>query len=256
MFNFVVMENIGSHLSEENISLAVDNLLFPGKQSLPNFISNHLDECTHCKMLVLENYETLKEVEKIYLSSSENSQTEFKTSKSFFYKVAAILVLFIISSVLLYYFFLYDKGLKPIKISNTTQLKSKDTVTIKDSVKEIVKDNNQLNKQIALNQKTAFEPSLNLESIVKANFRSKSITTLSPGNGKNFKLKQSIPFSFKSNGEQNSILKIIDNKENVIFSVPLQSEFYTFQNNLPSGLYYWKLENSDELLTAGKFTVK
>jgi len=85
---------------------------------------------------------------------------------------------------------------------------------------------------------------------------SENIEVISPEPG--ITIKDEILFKWVIETEQKLYLKILNNKEDVLFQFTIPKNKLLFnitEYELDSGLYYWKLENYEELLHIGKFFV-
>ena len=50
-------------------------------------------------------------------------------------------------------------------------------------------------------------------------------------------------------------LKIINNKGEQLFTYTVDDDQYRFKEKLSPGLYYWKIENDDDVLRIGRFFI-
>lgn len=99
-----------------------------------------------------------------------------------------------------------------------------------------------------------FEVSPYLEEMIVDISRSYSITILSPKIGEN--VKRNILFYWEIDIEGPIYLKILNNRGDELFSYEPEKNQFRFNEKLPPGLYYWKLQSEDDLLFVGKFFVK
>lgn len=95
-----------------------------------------------------------------------------------------------------------------------------------------------------------------LENFVGRNIRGEEyLEILSPKNSDTLK----IPILFKwriQDSTNNFILKIINNKNEIVWEKISNDNEIEFMKQMKSGLYYWKLEINDELKYIGKFYIK
>lgn len=106
-------------------------------------------------------------------------------------------------------------------------------------------------KEFAKLTSPAYEPSPYLEEWITKNVRSVS----SPRPGDKF-YNEDIDFKWEITGNENVSIEIIDNHEEEIFSGSSgnKSSITIRSTTFPqSGLYYWRIENEDEVLYVGKF---
>lgn len=103
----------------------------------------------------------------------------------------------------------------------------------------------------------AFNPAADLEGLISQEFRSEtSLDVKLPEN--NMVFNESVEFSWELNSGGKLNIKILDNNEKVIAnSENLDGKFSLDVNaeGLTTGLYYWKLENSDDLMYVGRFYI-
>lgn len=106
-----------------------------------------------------------------------------------------------------------------------------------------------------------FEESPALESRMGAYYRSPDFQVIitSPEKGANF--KDQIPFQVDVKRDKVKVegpfeLKILNNKEVMVFNGRIENNQYILKEKLEPGLYYWGLEYKNELLYIGKFYIK
>jgi hypothetical protein len=129
-----------------------------------------------------------------------------------------------------------------------------------DTISE--KDNSPFNNDFAELTGPAFKPVPYLEEWITENVRSVNNnidTILSPGIGEKFQEKVII-FNWRMVEKENVSLKILTNLEEEIFTSNLdknQLSNYTVQATpeifKKAGLYYWRIEDENEVLFTGKF---
>lgn len=239
-----------AHLSDEAIALYVDALKSDKVYQLPSVILRHVADCRECKMEIVEVFSLLQgsEIggkEPHPFLDGKNADGEKKFTIAF--RVAAVLVIGISMGLVSYYFrILLDEHslLRGSTVTRGYVQTGKEPYVPTDSLA----DSSQ--KFLAEN----FVVSPNLENLVNASLRSASIQILSPLNGENFKEK--IFFQWKTDANERLTLKILSNKEKTLETISVRGPRYIFSQKIPPGLYYWKLENKDELLHLGKFLVK
>lgn len=89
------------------------------------------------------------------------------------------------------------------------------------------------------------------ENLIRQSYRNAGITVLSPLNDTITKIPV---FTWADSGIQALSLKIINNREEVIFSGKVNSGAHP-EITIPSGLYYWQLQSSEETLFTGRFVL-
>jgi len=96
-----------------------------------------------------------------------------------------------------------------------------------------------------------FAPVPFFENIIRQSYRNGGITVLSPLNDT---IRKIPVFKWADSGIQTLNLKIINNREEVIFSNKITNGTSP-EITIPSGLYYWQLQSSDETLFTGRFVL-
>ena len=98
----------------------------------------------------------------------------------------------------------------------------------------------------------------NLEYLIDQGYRDNNfVKVLSPQNG--ITVQDEVLFNLVSETEQKLYLKILNNEEDLLHKFTLDKNrllFNIIENKIDPGLYYWKLENDEELLQLGNFFVK
>ncbi|MEW5799533.1 MAG: hypothetical protein AB1728_11070 [Bacteroidota bacterium] len=214
-----------------------------------HFIQNHLEHCNQCRIYVeslrsfnahLQTHLTgtptkrdAEEAEKIGIALIKT------TPKSSFYRVAAIIACAALAGVA--YYIVFNES-REQQITEKVEIQEKP-------------NNHSFQKSTAKQQLIAdkFSPSAHLDDLVQTQFRSVAINAISPAINET----TTSPISFRWDGtSQPLLLSILTNKEKRIFSTPVKTTFYTLQEKLQPGLYYWKLEDETDLLFTGKFIVR
>ena len=103
------------------------------------------------------------------------------------------------------------------------------------------------------NGHSRFEVNPNLENMIGSHLRSGGIEVVTPAN--NSSLVPPIHFSWNRELMTPHTLKIVNNKNLELFTYTVQGNGFDFPGPLDVGLFYWKLENSNELLYVGKFFI-
>lgn len=91
-----------------------------------------------------------------------------------------------------------------------------------------------------------------LEEMLGVTMRSEALRILSPPQD----TLRSQQIEFRWQGDAGGLwLKIIDNQERLVFRAGPVQEAYRYRSTLPAGVYYWLLENEEEILWVGKFYI-
>ncbi len=241
-----------NHLSENGIALYVDAIKLEQVGKLPEEILRHVEECEECAMQVMEVTELVSDDQ--YDNNSEHPFFGPKKQTPFvfpaIYRIAAVLVIAALISTI--YYILADRtstgtpGNEPVMTEQLNQLTVPNRTVLAETEKTSEKDAPSL---FAMN----FEPSPNLEDLVQTQFRSISIEVISPVNGDI--VQTPVTFRWKRY-EKRVTIKILSNKELTLVSSTLSGDSFTSPKKFAPGLYYWKLETTEELLFVGKFLVK
>lgn len=237
------------HLTDEGVALYVDAMKLKRTSELPKDMLKHVEFCPDCQLQIVELYELLKhEVYDLsqkhpYLDAVREPEVRYGFS---LYRIAAVLA----GAALLgigYYF---------ISTTNTPQtppaLVEKETPQSIKPQKHVPQEKTPTQQQqpdFAAN----FVESPNMEDLVQTQFRSVSVEVITPKTGE--VVKQPVVFRWKGIDAPLTI-KILSNKEQILFAAEVATHTYTTTKTLPPGLYYWKLETKDELMYVGKFLVK
>lgn len=101
-----------------------------------------------------------------------------------------------------------------------------------------------------------FIPSDQLEGLSGEVFRSNGLEVLSPALNQTFNPGAAVLFQWKQ--ETNTALQLIvlDNRGKELFRQEVVASSFEWTAPKRPGLYYWKLENTEELLFTGKFLLK
>lgn len=213
------------------------------------FIFSHLECCSHCSTYIkslqafhahlLLHLEGLPSVRDQAIAKEIQGTAKYASRIRFVYKIAAVIACAALAAVG-YYLIFSESHPRQNAGQVLTQKKpnnsSSQTIPLMD-------------QSIAGN----FTPSQHLDDLVQTQFRSGSIDVTAPTINETV----SMPITFRWGGtNQPLMLNILTNKEKKIFSIPVSTTFYVLQKQLQPGLYYWKLENEDELLFIGKFIVR
>lgn len=106
-----------------------------------------------------------------------------------------------------------------------------------------------------------FEPSSVLESFMLQTLRSNQfVIDVQPANDETFK-KSEIEFRWTVHEEYAEIagpleLRIMNNKQDQLYSFQVREDRLTFDKKLEPGLYYWAVLSEDEMIYLGRFFVR
>ena len=104
----------------------------------------------------------------------------------------------------------------------------------------------------------SFRESAYLEERIETQHSTRSgneFRLVAPPNGANFKPQSPILFRWENPGGKPLTLKLLNNKGDKLFRIEADDTQFLFREELPPGLYYWKVESEDEF-RIGKFFVR
>ncbi len=253
-----------NHLNDISFSLFAEALKFETVEKLPQEILSHVEICSDCKQQILALTDIISKLEYSSEFSKKRGDIGQKRSYSdfsFFLKIAAIFIVGLAIGLTMYF---------------TRVIKTEPPIAvIRDSVKMHIaanhdssKQNSKENKQNNFHIKPSliedqnnysyaanFEPSPLFESIIGESSRTDEIKILSPANKQEFRINTDIKIEWKTTEELLLTLKVLNNRENLIFSITTRGNSVLFNKKPDPGIYYWKLETEDDLLFIGKFLI-
>jgi len=249
------------HINEETISVYVDALMLDNIEIIPEQVIAHVENCARCKKEIIEVIDIMKEAK----SHTENMPLPEKKQKDKNEIGRSLLTILIIIG--LGYIFM-----NLITVNSNESYNKQDEnliIGIPDQVVEMdyaadeeffIKEEKPIKKAKVKRSKKKkayqYEASYNLESLVETNFRSNSIKVIAPKIAQQFNSRQKITFNFVNTLQRTLFIKIVNNKEENVFTTDFIGDSYKLNCKLKPGLYYWKLETEDDLLYVGKFTIR
>lgn len=261
------------HLSDEAAALLVEAMLHQEITHVPEIILTHVEACRGCKDKIMEVVTFLRNPD----SAGELKQKLMKKAKYrrdwHFYrgKIAAVFVVFALLASA--YFFIYKNPsfinrflAGPAANKQEQQVRTETTITTTDinanekkaATDQGTKDVNEIKANVGRRKNgrspaSRYRVNPNLENMIGSRVRSGLFEVLGPENGR--VIKEPIHFSWKRALVSPHTLKIVNNKNEVLYTYPVQGSWFDFNETLSSGLYYWKLESQNELLYVGKFFI-
>lgn len=128
-----------------------------------------------------------------------------------------------------------------------------DNIAAADPVDEASSNDNKIDLYAA-----NFNESSDMEYLIKQNYRSNGdLDIISPPPGKS--VQNEILFKWNYEVDEQLLLKILNNEEEVVYKTRTSKRqiiLRLIEEDLEPGVYYWKLENEEELLYLGKFYLK
>ena len=239
---------INRHLQDEQVALYVDALKLNKTDRLPADVRRHVAQCQACRKNITELFSLL--INEDYSNAGPHpffDETELKRSwfPREFVRMAAAIVALVGVAVVVYYIGVVRKGAEAPPSIAGGSLTSADSTSPQAP---------QHSGELLADRFEAWPP---LEDMVNTEFRSGNLEAVVPKNDETYGTKtQNIEFSWKGYSGNDVTLTIIDNKGKNIFSSRVDTLPFVTGRVLPVGLYYWKIQNSAELMHVGKFRVK
>ncbi len=259
------------HLNDQDVALYVDALLKDDISGLSDMVLTQVENCPSCKDEILDVFLTLKN------TGSTKRLTPLKTiippedkkiirqppyrlisriAASFF--MLALLLTFYFSVVHPHFFQKTEKSLAlSTSSSKPATQEEQNEPEFQSEIKSISQKgskNDSALKKIQNTQKPNFKINPNLEFMVNSQFRNETIKVNSPVNKATFRGK--ILFAWESFSPSSIQLKILNNKNDIIYQYTLNQSEFVLKEKLSPGVYYWKLESHTDLLYVGKFFIK
>ena len=248
--------NSDGHIADITIGICSDRLIENREYLIPDRVRSHLEICENCRNSVLDIYSTL-------LTPTEKSSLVVEPTKKpflsgFIFRTAAtFLILGFITTI---YFVidnnesvitkLVDKKNNIIKSSNLSE--GSRVKISKDRKNEQTKSSD--NGKVSGVVHDKFKDNPNLEYMVNSHHRGRLIHIISP----EFRIlgKGKIVFLWENHIDKNIELKILNNLNETLFKSKADGSRVEFKGNLSPGLYYWKLEDKENLYHVGKFLIE
>lgn len=211
--------NQDNHLNDLAISLCVEALQTEQESRLPEEIQLHLQKCEICKREVLEFYEAYSYINQE--TSHENIGSGAKQAQG----KRKIKNKFFFSIAAVFLVALISTILLWPAFYSHKSFKSPEYIT-----------------------------NTELEDLVNEVYRSGEVVFAQPENGATIRIP--VVFKWQANDIDTFYVRIMDNKENIVFETRTTVPSFKLTKKLSPGLYYWKLESKDDLLRVGKFYIK
>jgi len=250
------------HISDVFTAICSDRLREEREDLIPAEIRSHLERCESCRSSVLDIFSAT-------LSSVESSGQELSifnnpvpVRRSFSYRLslrtaATFLVLAFITGI---YLIMDNNEPVSIKVVNkgmSIVVSNPDTkIQHKDLIQKTHSGSNS-RKEVAAPSRKAPDPftnNPNLEYMVDSPHRGRLIHIISP----EFRIIDSgkIMFKWENHIDKELKLKILNNRNETLYTFKVKGSKVEFIGNLSPGLYYWKLEDKESLYHVGKFLIE
>ncbi len=257
------------HLSDHAAALYVDALVQEDQTILPEEVLVHVEACLDCKDRILDLSLFLRGAGTRAQASPGPKLVELPTRQErYFYPARAAAVFFILALLLgIYFLVLKDNSVLDRYLTghpdNSQQVQTQPThqgaPAVTKSKEEVPVpaaggENGLPGKTRVGLPRANYRVNPNLENWIGSQSRSLAVQVLSPQN--NAWLEKDILFSWQEVPISPLHLKILNNRNEVLFEYSLRGNRFDFKERLHAGLYYWKLESASDLLYVGKFFIK
>lgn len=212
-------------------------------------IHDHLLECEACNREYVQSKRIYEDI--------AVALTPKKESRSGWYWVAAAAV---VLSLFYWAGYQYGSNNGQKDIGNVVVAEADDPIAEQvqskssDNQPELAKEDVKVkNEPVPNHQLLAanFQSNEELEELVNSPLRSSTLAIVSPLNGA--RIEGSIQFDWEGNASGSVTLKIIDNRDEIIFEEEVTDGQFLYHHSLEPGRYYWSLENEEEVLSYGTF---
>ncbi len=257
------------HINDDAVALYVDALVQDSLPDLQDAVMIHVGECHQCKDKVLELTTFLRNPDASpavhFLEQPQQQKRRRWIAPSM--RIAASL--FTAALLVSAYFLVYKDGsfikrnvfepeiykkttdtrVEKTNLENQKPIPSKNLVAQRDTTKTTSKKDPKIDN-------SDFQVNPNLENMIDSQYRSSVTKVLSPRN--NARLSGDITFKWEKvqSARPALTLKILDNKNKLFCEYEVSGNGFVLKEKLPPGLFYWKLENREDLLYIGKFFIK
>jgi hypothetical protein len=239
-----------SHLDEEGVALATDALLLGKSEALPGSVQDHLELCLRCKEELASHYSLaldirLRPADPHPYFDRAAAPGDARDSTGSLYRIAALIIAALGLGIVGYFVGgeIQKKGGRYAGANRS----SRDTALVHVPERPLTSGDT----VFAAN----FVPSPGLDQLVGANFRSEQIRILSPPAGRTA-AGQPVLFRWTGRAPGPVTVQLLSNTGKLLFERETPGDRIEYTGRLIPGLYYWKLVGREDLLAAGKFTVK
>lgn len=268
----------GHHVSDHMLALLADSLVMDENGApppeVPGDVLDHVDTCNQCKDKIMDVVLFMRNPEATPAQPAKPSTplkplkpvtdtfplTVPQRDRSFFTgKIAAV---FVACAVMVGAYFLVFNDPNQVKKLNGnsgigTQEVSQELGEIQaDAVKPAEPVSTKKASRTAAKKNTVqrigtFDVNPTLENMIGSRLRSGTFEAVTPPD--NSEVDGIIHFSWKKKLEKVLTLNIVDNRNRVLYTYRVDGPAIDVEEDLKPGLYYWKVENENELLYVGKF---
>lgn len=250
------------HISDLFTAICSDRLSEDKENLIPEAVRSHLENCEFCRNAVLDIYSStlspMKEPQSGLTLFSGHEPVKRSFSYRLFLRTAAtFLVLAFITGI-----YLLMENDKPVNIrlaKKSAKIGSANLNKKSESNDLLYKKKSGINpvSETEIISQTVHDPfkdNPNLEYMVDSPHRGRLIHIISP----EFKSleKGKIVFKWENHIDKDLELKIMNNLNEPLYTFKAKGSKVEFIGNLSPGLYYWKLEDKENLYHVGKFLIE
>gem|GEM_PF-1247966 len=273
------------HLNDEMTARYADAVFDGGTDDprLPEEALRHVEVCVDCKDRILELSMFLRNPDAGEIDRSDRREilTEvpraIQTRRRRYLYLMRIAALFFVAALLIgTYFFVYkdSSAVKDLLFNSTgteetlppqsgekgdpsqetqetqeTKIAREKGETAETTADRVIPERN-------VHVPSNFSVNPNLESMIGTRYRSVSVQVLSPRDNTTLTVGSDIAFAWKLTNPDPVTFKIIDNRNRETCQYEVRGGRFTLKEHPGPGLYYWKLEDHQDLLYIGKFFIK
>jgi len=262
MKNYDNLFDKNGHLTDLYVCICSDRLREDRDDLIPDEVLSHLEGCEQCRNSVLDIFSSILTSEKNIKPEETPFSSMEPVEKPFSYRLvlrtaATFMIMGFVAAV---YLLMNNKEPVNIRLADRNAnliAAATESKTIKEEITPGT-DNWKIsapsNKKNSTSVHDPFKDNLNLEYMVNSHHRGRLIHIISP----EFKImeKGKIVFMWENHIDKNIYLKILNNLNETLFKFKAEGSRVEFKGDLAPGLYYWKLEDSENLYHVGKFLIE
>jgi hypothetical protein len=244
-----------NHLTHEACALYAEAMMVDLEDTLPRAIREHVGHCFQCKKEVFAAYDINNTAPNASNEGHVKTNTHLNVQHIWIsraFKIAASFILLAGLGALLYDA-THNKTVTQQKIAAEKKIEVLPTNNRIAENKPISHDTNTLTKGKEAENTGELEV---LEGLIGSHYRNADIKTISPKLNQRLKVGKPIVFEFSPELSEPCSIKVFDhNGVKIVETEKFTSGSFTLHKKLLPGLYYWKLEKDDDLITVSKFIV-
>ena len=270
--------NDKGHLTDEALSLYAEALKLGSQEQLPEALREHLEQCPHCQEQAMALYALIAGQDYSELGPHPTFGQDEGVATASTLKMWFRPMLLLLMAVMALFFFRQQQKQSAVEQNTPASVPSADTDSLgaavplsppqaqtevgsrkpeSSSERGIAKtgENPKPKTEEAL-LAANFTPSETLEPLVGAVTRGSGVSEIKPANGAELKIGEAVVFSWQTSVAEPLTLRLLNNREEEIFSRSVVGNRFSSPEIPEPGLYYWKLETAEDLLYVGKFLIK